>query len=174
MNPLNDKGSKYQLYSSYLEILVSYSETKSIQRLYDLLGSHFAIILDHWISLFLSRYTMKCQSAIFLSRCICLLWLSLLPLWLQGLNAYGNALQDTCLWLRPLHDCHFSLVYVAQLSGSVLWVAPGTGTGRQKSEWQLSSKQTHHHRLMCFRGQVPVAGISTISMGLKVHIYLKL
>lgn len=52
MNLLNDKGGTYWLYSTYWETLVSYSETKSIQRLYDLLGVHFAILLDHWVSLF--------------------------------------------------------------------------------------------------------------------------
>lgn len=50
VNLLNDKGGKYQLYSTYWETLVSYSETKRIQRIYDLLGIHFAILLDHWIS----------------------------------------------------------------------------------------------------------------------------
>lgn len=60
--------------------------------------------------------------------------------------------KSTCWWLRPVHACHFSLVCVAQLSGSVhlsgsvewncLRLQGQSLIDCQKSEWQLSPKQT--------------------------------
>lgn len=51
MNPLNNKRSKYQLFSIYFEISVSYIEANGIQRKYVPLGIHSDIILDYWIFL---------------------------------------------------------------------------------------------------------------------------
>lgn len=60
----------------------------------------------------------------------------------------------TVEWLCPLSDCRVRA-----------WE-----TVRNQSD-NLAQNQPPHHRLICFIGQVPAAGISTTSVGLKVHLY---
>lgn len=105
-------------------------------------------------------YKSVSQPYFCLSRCrIYLFWLSLLPLWLQGLNAKAMPCRNTC-WCWDLRMPVTSLWFVLHS-----WVAlpfewlQGQGPGNnQKSEWQLSSKQTPSSQTDVFRRQcLPLA-----------------
>lgn len=118
---------------------MSYIKSKSIQRIYASLGIRSAIILDHWISPFSAGSPVSVrQPSVCLSRRIGLFRLSLLRRGSRSWMLTAVPSKNTCWWLGPLHACHFSLVCVVQLSGSVLWVTAGRGPGRQ-SEMRVTS-----------------------------------
>lgn len=118
-------------------------------------------------------YKSVSQPYFCLSRCICIFDFVCCPHGFKGCMLMASSYKRTCWWPGPLHTCHFSLVCIAQLSLSLEWLRGQCLGDCQKFKWHLCSNRPHHHRLMYFRGQVPAADISTTSVGLDIHIYLK-
>lgn len=87
-------------------------------------------------------YKSVSQPYFCLSRCICIFDFVCCPHRSKGCMLMASSYKRTW-WPGPLHTCHFSLVCIAQLSGSVLGVIAGTVPGRL-SEIQVTSllKQT--------------------------------
>ena len=121
-----------------------------------------------------TSYKSVSQPYFSLSRCICLSDFVCWPHGSKGCMLMASPYKHTYWWPGPLHACHFSSVYIAQLSGSSLEWLRGQGLGdSQESEWQLCSNRRPCHRLMYFRGRVPAAGIFHHICGLRRTYLLK-